>query len=91
MMDQPTSVALDSVVCLIADGVDIDWAAQAAQLTDMTAIRTLHQLRLVARIAQVHRDCAAEEDASCGAPVTPADHRCIGSRSNDALSSRSRK
>jgi hypothetical protein len=58
---------LEDAVQSVADGTDIDWAAIAAGLDSDDDRRLLEQLKILARIAEVHRahasDAAEQEPA----------------------------
>jgi len=53
---------LENVVESLADGTDIDWAALEARIDSDGDRRVLEQLKILARIAEVHRSHANEPD-----------------------------
>ena len=53
---------LEQVVESLADGTDIDWAALEGRVDSAEDLRVLEQLKILARIAEVHRSHANEPE-----------------------------
>src|SRR5690349_9554530 len=52
---KPERAALLEVIESVADGASLDWDALEANITDESDRRMLAQLKILARIAEVHR------------------------------------
>src|SRR5690349_24902923 len=52
---KPERAALLDVIESVADGASLDWEALEANITDESDRRMLAQLKILARIAEVHR------------------------------------
>jgi hypothetical protein len=55
--------AYEALLESLADGVDIDWGALDAAATTDFERRRYRNMRLVARVAELHRSLALEDDA----------------------------
>jgi hypothetical protein len=55
--------AYEALLESLADGVDIDWGALDAAATTDLERRRYRNMRLVARVAELHRSLALEDDA----------------------------
>jgi len=79
----------ESLLESVADGADVDWAALDAAASSVTEKKRYRNLRLVARVAELHRTLVLEEedrslanldaDASSADPATWG-HLSIASR-----------
>lgn len=67
---RPESTAFDALLGSLADGTPIDWAALEAEAQDEQTRRRFRNLRLVARVAELHRSQPLEEEAPAPAAVT---------------------
>lgn len=56
-------VAYEALLESLADGVDVDWEGLAAAATTDVERRQYRNLRLVARIAELHRALKLDDDA----------------------------
>jgi tetratricopeptide (TPR) repeat protein len=70
---KPDRADYDRLVESLADGVPLDWAALSAKAATPSDERRYRNLRLVARIAELHRTIALEEDAHEPAAAVVAD------------------
>ena len=57
----PARVSYDALLESLADGVEVDWAALDAGAASGVERRRYHNLRLVARVAELHRTLAIDE------------------------------
>jgi hypothetical protein len=55
--------AYEALLESLADGVDLDWKALDQAATTDVARRRYRNLRLVARLAELHRTLKADDDA----------------------------
>jgi hypothetical protein len=55
--------AYEALLESLADGVDIDWGALDAAATTEVERRRYRNMRLVARVAELHRSLMVEDDA----------------------------
>ena len=55
--------AYEALLESLADGVDVDWEALAAAATTDVERRRYRNLRLVARLAEIHRRLKLDEGA----------------------------
>jgi hypothetical protein len=55
--------AYEALLESLADGVDIDWEALDAAATTDVERRRYRNMRLVARVAELHRSLLLEDDA----------------------------
>ncbi len=70
---KPERADYDRLVESLADGLPLDWAALSAKVSTANEARQLQNLRLVARIAEIHRTIALEQDADDSVAVGLAD------------------
>ena len=68
---KPERADYDRLVESLADGVPLDWAALSAKVSTARDQRRYKNLRLVARIAEIHRTIALEEGAHDPAAAVP--------------------
>lgn len=61
---RPDSAAFDALLGSLADGTPIDWTALEAEAQDDRGRRRVRNMRLVARVAELHRSQPIEEDAA---------------------------
>jgi hypothetical protein len=59
---RPDPAALDDLLGSLADGTPIDWAALEVEARDEPTRKRFRSLRLVARVAELHRSQPLEED-----------------------------
>ena len=71
MTGEPASY--DRLLESLADGAPVDWAALAATAAGVDERRRYRNLRLVARIAELHRTMPLGKEAAVEAPAEPAD------------------
>jgi tetratricopeptide (TPR) repeat protein len=71
---RPEPSAFDDVLASLADGTPIDWAALEAGAVDEQAQRRFRNLRLVARVAELHRSDTLDDGLDeTPAPPSPAE------------------
>ena len=85
----PEPLNYEKLLESLADGVEVDWAALDSAARSSDERRKYRNLRLVARVAELHRTIVLEDDgheaAHLGAAEAPADpaswgHLSVGSR-----------
>ena len=61
----------------LADGAEVDWAALETLAASAGERRRYHNLRLVARVAELHRTLGAQENAAESGPAGPDAHAFV--------------
>ena len=79
---KPERVEYQALLESLADGVEIDWAALDTFAETDLARRRYRNLRLVARVAELHRTLGADDNGPA-TKLTVARHHLHGRRASD--------
>jgi serine/threonine-protein kinase len=68
---RPDRLSYDDVLGALADGTEVDWSALESDAHDERARRRYRSLRLVARVAELHRSEPLDDETTAPAPLAP--------------------